>query len=188
MTSSYRPIAIIPVLSKIIEEIVFDQLIVNMTVIVCSQMHSSALREDDRLRPQLSDLWGESLILLRKKDLLTSYCWTVVRHLRSLPCNHPWKAKEMWSERRCSVNSEGLPEELDTGGSRWGCQISWTVFWPRWAPGLCTCTAAYSAANERFSLDEALLYTDDATLITEGSTVGEIEGMALEDLAATVQE
>lgn len=49
VTSSYRPIAIIPVLSKIIEKIEYDQLIASMTVIVCSQMHSTALREDDRL-------------------------------------------------------------------------------------------------------------------------------------------
>lgn len=55
MTSSYRPIAIIPVLSKIIEKISYDQLIESMTVIVCSQMHGTALREDDRLRLQLSD-------------------------------------------------------------------------------------------------------------------------------------
>lgn len=69
MTSSYRPIAIIPVLSKIIKKIAYDQLIESMTVIVCSQMHSAALREDDRLRLQFSDLWGEPLILLGKKDL-----------------------------------------------------------------------------------------------------------------------
>lgn len=120
MTSSYRPIAIIPVLSKIIAKIAYDQLIESMTVIVCSQMHSTALREDDRLWLQLSDFWGEPLMLLRKKDLLASYCWTVVRYLRSLPCNHPWKAKEIWSERRCFVNSEVLPDGLDAGGSHRG--------------------------------------------------------------------
>lgn len=49
MTSSYRPIAIISVLSKIIEKIAYDQLIESITVIVCSQMHRKALREDDRL-------------------------------------------------------------------------------------------------------------------------------------------
>lgn len=69
MTSSYRPIAIISVLSKIIEKIAYDQLIKSMTVIVCSQMHSTDLREDDRLRLQLSDLWGEPQMLLGKKDL-----------------------------------------------------------------------------------------------------------------------